>query len=273
MRLVTIKSVWFPLAALAVVPASASAYGTRSYASTSSYDSPALAAVPVSGSIAMPGLGTAVYTNPAGLARANDVRLSLQGGSDHPMDDPSYRALLSGGNGTFGAAGGVKYRMRDGGDDVGYAVYGLAMNVESLGFSLGVSGASGIKNADGSDFNAGLVFRPTSMVTIGGTAMGLKDRPESYGVGLGLELVSGVDLVADSAFDRDFKNGEFKPGLRLANEFAGLSLSYGTGATEQFAKDFSAAAYLRISANSDLEFEYNHGGDLPKYFASLSLRF
>jgi len=267
------KSALFLLAALAVIPATAFAYGTRSYASAPAYDRPTTVAVPVSGSIAMPGLGTAVYTNPAGLSRANDVRLSLQGGSDHPMDNPSYRALLSGGNGTFGAAGGVKYGMRDGGEDTGYAVYGLAVNVESLGFSLGVAGASGIKNADGSDFNAGLLFRPTSMVTIGGTAMGLKDRPESYGVGVGLELTGGVDLVADSAFDRDFRNGEFKPGLRLANEFAGLSLSYGTGATEQFAKDFSAAAYLRISANSDLEFEYNHGGDLPKYFASLSFRF
>ncbi len=253
-----------------LVPWTASAY-SRGY--SMSNESMVGVGVPVSGSIAMPGSTTAVYTNPAGLVGSPGARLSLQGGSDKPMDNPTYRALILGGNGSVGAAAGVNYQIHNGAEDDGYAVYGLALNIAPLNFTMGVAGKSGIKNAQGSDFNAGVLFRPTSMVTLGGTAMGLKNGPDSIGVGVGLELMSGFDLVADSAFDQKFKNGEFKPGLRLANSFAGLSVSYGTGATAQFAKDFSGAAYLKISSNSELEFEYNHGGDLPKYFASLSFGF
>lgn len=232
------------------------------------------AGVPVSGSIAMPGSATATYTNPAGLVRSPGVQLSLQGGSNKPADDPNGRALLLVGAGMLGASAGVDYRIRDGAaSDTGYAVYGLALNIAPLDFTMGVAGATGIKNAEGSEFNAGVLLRPTPLVTVGGTAMGLKNKVTSIGLGVGLSLVGGVDLVADSAFDRRFKNGEFKPGLRLSNGFAGLSVSYGTGATAQFAKDFSAAAYLRVSMNSEFEFEYNHGGDLPKYFASLSFGF
>ncbi|MBS1962878.1 MAG: hypothetical protein JST04_11720 [Bdellovibrionales bacterium] len=264
-----LSSIVFALA----VSTSALAYSSRGYESMSGSSSAGVG-VPVSGSIAMPGSTTATYTNPAGLVGSPGARLSLQGGSDKPMDDPTYRALVLAGNGTFGASAGVKYHMYDGSrDDEGYAVYGLAVNVAPLDFTMGVAGHTGIKSAQGSDFNAGILFRPTSMVAVGATAMGIKDQVDSYGVGVGLNLVSGVDLVADSAFDGKFKNGEFKPGLRLANDFAGLSVSYGTGSTAQFAKDFSAAAYLKVGANSEFEFEYNHGGDLPKYFASLLFGF
>lgn len=259
------------LVVFAFCPLSASA-SSRGY-SSAVYDGAGVG-VPVSGSIAMPGATTAVYTNPAGLVGTYGAKLSLQAGSDDPMNDPSYRALVLAGNGMFGASAGVDYRMNDGAaDDRGYAVYGLAVDVSALNFTLGVAGRTGIKSADGTDFNAGILLRPTSLVTIGGTAMGIDDRVDSYGVGVGLELMSGVELVADSAFDSEFKNGEFKPGLRISNSYAGLSLSYGTGSTAQFAKDFSGAAYLRLSGNSELEFEYNHGGNLPKYFASLSFGF
>jgi hypothetical protein len=265
------KLVLIALIVLMSSPLTASAY-SRGYGRRAASESMEVS-VPVSGSIAMPGATTAVYTNPAGLV-APGARLSLQGGSDKPMASPTYRALILAGSGFIGAAAGVKYQINDGSaDDEGYAVYGLAANIAPLGLTLGVAGRSGIKTAEGSDLNAGLLFRPTSMVTIGGTAMGLKDKVQSYGVGVGLELMSGFDLVADSAFDNQFKNGEFKPGLRLSNHFAGLSVSYGTGPTDQFAKDFSAAAYLKVAANSEFEFEYNHGGDLPKYFASLSFGF
>lgn len=222
----------------------------------------------------MPGSTTATYTNPAGLVGASGAKLSLQAGSEDPMENPNYRALVLAGNGMFGASAGVDYRMNDGAaEDRGFAVYGLALNISALDFTMGVAGRTGIKNADGTDFNAGVLFRPTSLVRIGGTAMGINDQVDSYGLGVGLELMNGVELVADSAFDREFKNGEFKPGLRMSNSYAGLSLSYGTGGTAQFAKDFSAAAYFRVSSNSEIEIEYNHGGDLPKYFASLSFGF
>ncbi|GEM_PF-2257237 len=257
---------------IAILPLTASAYSSRSY-SSSSGDMMMGAGVPVSGSIAMPGSATAVYTNPAGLIGNNGTRLSLQGGSDHPMDNPNPRALILAGNGMFGAGAGVDYRIQNGGTDTGYAVYGLAVNIAPLDFTLGLAGYTGIKTVSGSNFNAGFLFHPTSLVTIGGTAMGLKNTVSSYGLGIGLTLVSGFDLVADSAFDSKFKNGEFKPGVRLSNGDAGISLSYGTGATSQFAKDISAAVYLKITSNAQVEFEYNHGGDLPKYFASLSFGF
>ena len=230
--------------------------------------------VPVAGSIVAPGANTATVTNPAGLVDSSGARLSLQGGSEDPMANPTYRALILAGNGMFGASAGVNYKINDGSaDDKGYAIYGLAVNVAPLGLTLGAAGKSGIHSAEGTDFNAGLLLRPIPFVTFGATAFGLKNSVDSLGAGVGLEVLDGVDLVADSAFDRNLKNAQFKPGLRLANAFAGLSMSYGTGATDQFAKDFSAAAYLKIAANSELEFEYNHGGDLPKYFGSLSFGF
>lgn len=235
---------------------------------------PAGSNVPVSGSIAVPGATTATFTNPAGLIGNEGGRLSLQVGSPKPMDDPNYRALLLAGNGIFGLSAGVDYLMPSGsGSDQGWAVYGLAINLSPLNLTLGAAGRSGIKTAEGTNFNVGLLFHPMSSVTIGATAMGVKSEPDNYGLGLGLELLDGVDIVADAGFERDFKNPEFKPGLRLSNGFAGLSVSYGTGATAQFADDFSGAAYLRVGANSELEFIYNHGGDLPKYYASLSFGF
>ncbi|MBC7386063.1 MAG: hypothetical protein H7301_07890 [Cryobacterium sp.] len=229
--------------------------------------------VPVSGGIAMPGSTTATFTNPAGLVGNHSERLSAQAGSTHPMDNPNYRALALVGNGMFGASGGVDYYVPDNGPSQGDAVYGLAVDVSALDLALGVSGRSGIKGSKGTDFNAGLLFAPMQYFTIGATAFGLKGNVDSYGLGVGLNLAPGVDLVGDSVFDTHFKNPEFKPGIKFSNADAGLSVSYGTGATEQFAKNVSAAAYFRVGMNSEIDFEYNHGGDLSKYYAALSFGF
>jgi hypothetical protein len=230
--------------------------------------------VAVAGSIARPSSATAVFTNPAGLAAIVNPKLSLQAGSNDPMEDPEVAGLLSGGNGTFGATAGVDYQLHDGNtEDRGWAVYGLGLELPPLNLALGIAGRTGIKAADGSDFRAGLLLRPTAFVTLGGNATGLKDGADSYGVGASFELLDGISLVADAAFDDEFKNGEVKPGLQLSNDFAGLSFSHGTGATAQFAEGFSAAAFLRVGANSELELLYNHGGELPEYYGSLSFGF
>lgn len=232
------------------------------------------ASFPVAGSIVMPGSTTGTFTNPAGIVKGEGVRLSLQAGTPDPMDDPNYRALLLAGNGTIGASAGVDYSIpSDNAADRGWAVYGLALNISALDFTLGVSGRTGMKAAEGTDFNVGILLKPTPFITVGATALDIKGKPDDYGAGVGLALFSGVDLVVDAACDDDFKNTEFKPGLKISNPFAGISLSYGTGATAQFAKDFSGAAYLQVGSNSELEFEYNHGGDLAKYYAALSLGF
>lgn len=232
------------------------------------------ASFPVAGSITMPGTTTATFTNPAGLVNSDGVRLSLQAGSPDPMDDPNYRALVLAGNGTIGASAGVDYSIPSGtANDRGWAVYGLALNIAALDFSLGISGRTGMKESEGTDFNLGVLLKPTQFVTVGATARDIKGKPDSYGAGIGFGLLSGVDLVADAAFDDELKNGEIKPGLKISNPSAGISLSYGTGATDLFAKDFSAAAYLRVGSNSELEFDYNHGGDLAKYYAALSFGF
>jgi len=113
--------------------------------------------VPVSGSIAMPSATTATFTNPAGLVGNTGAKLSLQAGTPDPMNDPNYRALALVGNGMFGASAGVDYLMPSGNsDDSGWAVYGLGVNISALDFSLGISGRTGIKTAEGTDFNVGL---------------------------------------------------------------------------------------------------------------------
>jgi hypothetical protein len=230
--------------------------------------------VPVAGSIVMPGTTTAVYTNPAGLVGGTTLRLSLQAGSDEPMEDPNARALVIGGAEWFGAAAGVDYRLRDGNSsDYGYIVYGMGVLISPLDLTFGLAGWKGVQHVSNTDLNAGLIFRPTPGITLGGTVMGLSDQIDSIGAGIGLEIMSGIDFVVDSAFNRELKSGAFKPGIRVSNDFSGLSLSYGTDSSAQFADAFSAAAYLRISGNSEFEFEYNHGGDLPKYFGSLSFGF
>jgi hypothetical protein len=230
--------------------------------------------VAVSGSIAAPSTATALFTNPAALLAIGNSRLALQAGSNDPAKDPNVAGLLSMGNGSFGVSGGVEYQLYDSAqDDRGWAVYGLGLGIPPLNMAVGLAGRTAIKGGEGSDFRAGVLVQPTQLVTVGGTATGLKDGADSYGVGVGFELMDGVTLVGDAAFDDELKNGEVKPGLKLANSFAGLSVSYGTGATAQFAKDISASAFLRVGANSELEVFYNHGGELPKYYASLSFGF
>jgi hypothetical protein len=229
--------------------------------------------VAVAGSIAMPGSSTATLTNAAGLAGNRGTRLSLQVATPDPMDTPTYRGLFLGGNGVIGFSAGMDYLVSDGTDDAVRAIYGLALNVNALNLSVGLAGSTGVKTIDGTDFNFGLLFNPFSSLSFGATAMGLKDGVDSYGVGAAYSVVSGVDLVVDAAFDSDFENPELKPGIKISNQYAGISLSYGTGATAQFADEFSAGAYLRVGQRSELELNYNHGGALPKYHAAWTMSF
>jgi hypothetical protein len=222
-----------------------------------------------SGSIAMPAAATSVFTNPAALVASSGLKLSLQAGTPDPMDDPTFRGLVMAGNGGVGGAFGLDTWHPDGPrESRTWAVYGVALDIAD--FALGLGGRTGLKNAEGTELRLGGLFRPNADLTLGATVLDVGDGPDGYGLGLAYDLRSGVSLVGDVAFDRDFGNPELKPGLKLSNGFAGLSVSYGTGRTNQFAEDFTTSLYFRVGADSKLAFDYNHGGELPKYYASLT---
>lgn len=226
--------------------------------------------LPVGGSIAMPGPATATFTNPAGLIGNRGVGLSFEAGSEHPMDNPAYRGLLLMGNGTLAVSGGLDYQVLESANDPAWAVYGIALNLDFLNLVIGAAGRTQLREGNRSEVNAGILFTPARFFTIGATAMSAEHGVDSYGAGVSLSVMNGLDLVLDGATDSDFKHRELKPGLKISNQFAGISVSYGTGETSQFSKDVSAGAFLRLGANAEIEFDYNHGGKLPKYYAALS---
>lgn len=229
--------------------------------------------VAAGGSIALPGDNTAVLTNPAGIAMNRNAKLSLQSGADEIFRDPVFRGGLVMGNGTIGAAALFDYRSHESRSDTSSAVYGLALHSEFLGLSIGGSGRTGIQGSSSTDYNVGLLFAPSSYLQLGATAIGMQGQIDEYGVGVAFGLVPGLDVVVDSGMNKEFKDQELKPGLRIGTASAGLSVSYGTGERRQFAKDVGANAYLRFGAGSEFELYYNHGGELPKYYAALSLGF
>ena len=223
----------------------------------------------ISGGIAMPSNSTSVFTNPAGMVAA-PTALVLQAGAPEVWQNGTYRAGLQTGSSSYGVAAGIEHRDRAS-NDPKLVYYGLAVGVPA--FSLGLAGKTGISHADGTTLNAGALFTAGSTAKIGLTARGIDDGVNEFGAGVAFEVSSGVNLVFDAAADDDFDNLEMKPGLKVGNEVAALTVSYGTGPREQFADDFTAGGSYRFASSSLLEVQYNAGGDLSKYFASLTWAF
>lgn len=222
----------------------------------------------VSGGISMPSTHTSVFTNPAGLVGA-PTALSLQAGAPEVWENGNYRAGVQTGGSNFGVAAGLERRDRVGKDaTLGY--YGFA--VGASGFSLGIGGKTGISNADGTTLNAGLLFAAGSSAQVGVTARGIDDGVNEWGAGVALNVANGLSVVFDAAADDKMKNIEMKPGVRVGSGPAALTLSYGTGARQQFADGFTAGGSYQFSS-SVLEIQYNAGGDLSKYFAALTFGF
>jgi hypothetical protein len=221
----------------------------------------------VSGGIAMPASATAVFSNPAGLVAA-PTALELQAGAPEVWDHGTYRAGLQTGGSSYGAAAGMQLTDQSSSDPL-YTYYGLAVGVPA--FSLGIGGKTGVSNASGTTLNAGALFSVGSSAKVGLTARDIDHSVSEWGAGVAFEVTSGVHFVVDSAIDHNFKNPEIKPGLKVGNETAALTISYGTGAREEFADGFSAGGCYRFSGGNLLEIQYNAGGDLSKYFAALTV--
>lgn len=223
----------------------------------------------VSGGIAAPATSTSVFTNPAGLVAA-PTALVLQAAAPSFWDNGTYRAGLQTGGSSFGAAAGLE-RIDRARNDATLGYYGFAVGVPA--FSLGLAGRTGISNANGSTFNAGLLFSAGSNARVGITAIGLDDGVNEWGAGVGFTVTSGVVLVLDAAANDHLKNIELKPGMKIESGPAALTVSYGTGDRAQFADGFTAGGSYQFSAGNVLELQYNAGGSLSKYFAALTIGF
>lgn len=223
----------------------------------------------VAGGIALPGTSNSVHANPAGMVGA-PTSLVLQAGAPEFWENGMYRAGVQGGGPSFGVAAGIEHHSLPG-DDPLIAYYGLA--VGTPGFSLGLAARTGLSNADGTTVNAGALFHPGDALRLGITAMGLDDGVNEWGVGLGVNVASGVDFVVDAAMDEDFDNPELKPGIRVGSDAASLTLSYATGPRQQFADGFTAGGSFVLASGTVIEAQYNAGGALSKYYAALTLGF
>ena len=223
----------------------------------------------VSGGISMPSSSTAVHTNAAGLTSAQTAAV-FQAGAPEVWSNGTYRFGMQTGGPSFGVAAGLEHRDRSANDPT-LVYYGLAVGVPA--FSLGIAGITGISNSDGSSFNAGVLFPVGTSAQIGITSRGSNDGVNEWGAGISAGVANGVDLIFDAASDEDLDNIEIKPGLKVGSGGAALSISYGTGPREQFADDFTAGASFILASGSVLEFHYNAGGSLSKYYAGLQLGF
>jgi hypothetical protein len=220
----------------------------------------------VSGGIAAPATSTAVLTNPAGLVSASTA-VVVQGAAPDFWDDGTYRAGAQTGGASFGVAGGIEDRDQAQNNPI-LAYYGVAVGTPT--FSLGVAGKTGLVNSSGSTFNVGTLFSVGSETRVGLTARGIDNGVNEWGAGVDFKLGQGADLVFDAAADQNLHNPQVKPGLKVGSNEAALTISYGTGAREEFADGFSAGASFQFASRSTLEIQYNAGGDLSKYFIALA---
>ncbi len=223
----------------------------------------------VGGGIAMPSTTTAVFTNPAGLVGASTAGV-LQAGAREVWENGTYRAGVQTGSPLFGVAAGLEHIDLPR-DDANFLYYGAAVGVPILSF--GLNAATGITNADGTRVNAGVLFNPGPLGKFGLTARGLDDGVDEWGLGGAFDIAPGIALVLDLASDSDFDGIEAKPGIKVGVSPIALTLSYGTGSREQFADDLTFGGSFQFSSANTLEFQYNAGGDLSKYFLAASFGF
>jgi hypothetical protein len=223
-------------------------------------------ALSAAGGIVEPGGPTAVFQNPAGLVRNPKFAVTAQAGAGDSFANPFLRAGLLGGGASFKLAGGVDQTTES--PSSTSLFYGLGISAGS-GFSVGLSGRTGISNAGGTGINAGVLYAGSLPFRLGATVMGISSGVNEWGLGIAGK-VGPVDLLLDSAYNPGSESVGLKPGIKIGNADAALSLSYGfveaTGTT-QLADGFTAGAGFKLGP-STIQLYYN---EFATFYAAVTV--
>ena len=218
-----------------------------------------------SGGIVAPGGPTAVFQNPAGLTLNSGFAFTGQAGASDSFQQPFLRAGLIGGGASYGLIGGLTQTTSDAKSTS--AFYGLGV-AASAGLSIGVAGQTGISNAGGTSLNAGILFSGSLPINLGFTAFGLEDGVQEWGAGISNK--SGpVYFLLDGAYNSRSKHFGLKPGVKVGNPEAALSLSYGladAGSTLQLSEGFTVGGSL-IFGSGSIQAYYN---DFAKFYLAVT---
>lgn len=232
-------------------------------------DDPSDGLVQSAGGIVEPAFSTALLTNPAGLI-ANSHGLSFTGQAGSNLSSPA---------GTSGA-GGLLYAQPSYGIGAGLrdlagntsAFYGMAAEVSSIQTSFGISGYTGISPSGGTSFNAGIrsSLSPNLKVALESYGLGTFS---AWGGGISYQAFPGFHFLSDFACNGSFGGWEAQPGIRVGNETAALSMSYGISSNASpgiLSSGFAAGAGLKLSQSVVLQAYYN---ELMTLYAALTLAF
>jgi hypothetical protein len=237
----------------------------------SSIDRNTDAMISVSGGIAMPSYTTAPASNPAAAVSPPGTIAVVQAGSNSALSSIQLRGGLAFGNGSVGIAAGGTYTTTNTAEG---AYFALGFGLESIHTQLGFSGTIGISPSTGSNFNAGLLFMPTSAWSLGLTAIGLANSGGigELGAGLGLHLSPNVSFIVDAAFSNSLTYLAVQPGLKVGTDNAAITISYGSGSgSSQLANSALAAGGALKFANRLLwEIYYNK---FSTYYTGISFQF
>ncbi len=218
--------------------------------------------------IAEPSFSTAVFQNPAGIKNTPSFQLNGQGGWDSSFNNPVYRGGFLYGSERYGVAAGISHSPT--GNTSTSAFVGLAAEIAPLKTTLGLAGYTGISPSGGSTLNIGVLINPQESFQLGFTAMGINSGINEWGGGIRIRIERSFSLIADVATDSRFSRFNFQPGLMIASESAGLTLSYGTSpGSLQIRNGFTAGASIQIVKTVTWEAYYNQ---VSQIFTSISIK-
>lgn len=166
----------------------------------------------------------AAFQNPAALIYGDSLDIDLQ--------------LMDTGSGDLGFGGGLMFGGMDWGGVVGLqhlshgagttrAYYGIAGTVRQFKTAFGISGRTEIDGGSGTTIDIGALINPTDPFRVGLTAFGVNDGFNAFGAGVAYDLSSSITLLADGTAANDADLLALAPGIRIGNQNAAATLSYG----------------------------------------------